>query len=99
MAIDSAVPNYKVKTFALPLGAWPKNRPLAWKGSWTDPKTGKVVSYSYETVLEVEGGPVPSPFDPTFDKTKLTRRIVSGNALEKTLDQLDSSKTRFVWQP
>jgi len=97
MAIDSAVPGYKIRTFALPLGAWPKNRPLAWKGSWTDPKTGVTHTYVNETVLEVEGGPVPSPFDPKFDKTKLTRRIVSGMALEKTLDQLESSKTRFVW--
>ena len=97
MAIDSAVPGYKIRTFALPLGAWPKNRALAWKGSWTDPKTGVTHSYVNETVLEVEGGPVPSPFDPKFDKTKLTRRIVSGMALEKTLDQLESSKTRFVW--
>src|ERR1051325_2252858 len=99
MAIDSAVPGYKTRTFALPLGAWPNNRPLAWKGSWTNPKTGKTYSYNYETVLEVEGGPVRSPFDPEFDKTKLTRRIVSGNTLEKTLDQLETSKTRFVRQP
>ena len=39
MAIDSAVPGYKVRSFALPYGIWPKNRPLAWQGSWTDPKT------------------------------------------------------------
>lgn len=97
IAIDSAVPGYKVRTFALPLGVWPKNRALAWRGSWTNPKSGKTVTYSYETVLEVEGGPVPSPFDPKFDKTKLTRRIVSGNSLERTLDQLESAKTRFVW--
>jgi hypothetical protein len=97
LAIDSAVPGYKIRTFALPLGVWPKNRPLAYKGSWTDPKTGKTYSYNNETVLEVEGGPVPSPFDPKFDKSRLTRRIVSGNALERTLDQLESSKSRFVW--
>jgi len=97
LAIDSAVPGYKVRTFALPQGLWPKNRALAWRGSWTDPKSGQTVSYNNETVLEVEGGPVRSPFDPQFDKTKLTRRIVFGNSLEKTLDQLDASKTRFVW--
>ena len=32
MAIDSAVPGYKVRTFALPLGIWPKNRALAKRG-------------------------------------------------------------------
>ena len=41
MGIDSAVAGYKVRTFALPYGIWPKNRPLAWQGSWKDPKTGK----------------------------------------------------------
>jgi len=97
MAIDSAVPGYKIRTFALPQGLWPKNRALAWQGSWTDRKTGKTISYSNETVLEVSGGPVRSPFDPQFDKTKLTRLIVSGMELERALDRLDASKTRFVW--
>jgi peptidoglycan/xylan/chitin deacetylase (PgdA/CDA1 family) len=97
MAIDSAVPNYKIRTFALPQGLWPKNRELAWRGSWTDPKSGKAVSYDNETVLEVAGGPVHSPFDPAFDKRKLTRFIVYDNELEKLLARLDSTKTRFVW--
>jgi hypothetical protein len=97
MAIDSAVPGYKIRTFALPQGLWPKNRALAWRGSWTDPKSGKTVSYSNETVLEVSGGPVHSPFDPAFDKTKLTRLIAFDGELERALDHLDQTKTRFVW--
>jgi hypothetical protein len=55
------------------------------------------VTYFYDTVLEVAGGPVRSPFDPAFDKRKLTRFIVYDNALEKLLNRLDSTKTRFVW--
>ena len=97
LAIDSVVPGYKVRTFALPQGLWPKNRALAWKGSWTDPKSGKTTTYDYDTVLEVSGGPNRSPFDPQFDRTKLNRVIVFGNELEKTLDRLDRTKTRFVW--
>lgn len=99
IAIDSAVPGYRIRTFALPLGVWPKNRALAWRGSWTNPKTGTTTTYSYETVLEVSGGPVRSPFDPQFDKTRLTRFIVTGNALDKLLDQLDKPGpgARFVW--
>jgi polysaccharide deacetylase len=97
MAIDSAVPNYKIRTFSLPQGLWPKNHELAWRGSWTDPKSRKTVSYDNETVLEVAGGPVRSPFDPAFDKRKLTRFIVYDNELEKLLARLDSTKTRFVW--
>jgi peptidoglycan/xylan/chitin deacetylase (PgdA/CDA1 family) len=97
LAIDSVVPGYRVRTFALPLGKWPQNRELAWRGSWTGPRGKRTVSYSYDTVLEVAGGPVRSPFDPAFDKRSLTRVIVFGNALEKLLNRLDSTKSRFVW--
>ena len=96
LAIDSVVPGIKVKTFALPQGLWPKNRALAWKGSWT-PKGGKTVTYDYATVLEVAGGPARSPFDPQFDARKLPRVIAYGNEVQKTLDHLDRTKTRFVW--
>jgi Polysaccharide deacetylase len=97
LAIDSVVPGYKVRTFALPQGLWPQNRALAWKGSWTDPRNGKTISYDYETVLEVAGGPNRSPYDAQFDKSKLKRVIVFGNELESTLNRLDANKTRFVW--
>ena len=42
--IDSAVPGYKVRSFALPYGIWPKNRALASSGSWRDPKSGKTIA-------------------------------------------------------
>jgi hypothetical protein len=89
MAIDSAVPGYKVRTFALPLGMWPKNRPLAWGGSWTDPKSGRTVRYAYDAVLEVSGNPNESPYDPKFDPHSVNRQIMFKNALESTLNQLD----------
>ena len=97
VAIDSAVPGYRVRTFAFPQGLWPKNKALAWRGSWTDPKSGTTTTYNHDTVLEVAGGPVRSPFDPEFDPKRLTRVIVYGKELEKVLDQLESSKTRFIW--
>jgi hypothetical protein len=89
LAIDSAVPGYKVRTFALPLGVWPKNRELAKRGAWTDPKTGKTVRYSYDAVLEVAGGPTRSPYDPQFNPHSMTRIEVFGDELEKVLDRLD----------
>jgi peptidoglycan/xylan/chitin deacetylase (PgdA/CDA1 family) len=95
LAIDSAVPGYKVRTFALPQGLWPKNRELAWRGSWTDPKSGKAISYENETVLEVLGGPVPNPFDATFEHRRLTRFIVSRGNLKPLLDKLEATGTRF----
>ena len=100
MGIDSAVPGYKVRTFALPLGRWPKNRSLAWKGSWTDPKSKRAVTYEYDAVLEVAGGPSRSPYDPRFNPRGVKRMIVYGNELEKMVDRLDKAKdsteARFV---
>jgi hypothetical protein len=96
MAIDSAVPGYNVRTFALPLGVWPKNRALAKSGSWTDPKTGKVVRYDNEAILEVAGGPTESPHDPKFNPLSIKRIEVFGNQLEQVLDRLDKNKSRYV---
>jgi len=96
MAIDSAVPGYKVRTMALPYGIWPKNRQLAWEGTWTDPKTKQTHTYKFDAVLEVAGGPTKSPYDPAFNPHSITRVQAVGNDIHKTLDQLDASKSRFV---
>jgi hypothetical protein len=96
MGIDSAVPGYKLRTMALPYGIWPKNRPLAWQGSWTDPKTGKTHSYKFDAVLEVAGGPTRSPYDPQFNPKSVNRIEAIGDDIVKTLTRLDQSKTRFV---
>lgn len=96
MAIDSAVPGYNVRTFALPLGMWPKNRALAKAGSWTDPKTGKAFRYDNEAILEVAGGPTESPHDPKFNPLSIKRIEVFGNQLENVLDRLDKNASRYV---
>jgi peptidoglycan/xylan/chitin deacetylase (PgdA/CDA1 family) len=96
MAIDSAVPGYRVRTFALPLGVWPKNRDLARAGSWKDPRSGRTVSYRFDAILLVAGNPVRSPRDSAFDGTRLERIQVVEGALERVLDQLDKSGNRYV---
>jgi hypothetical protein len=96
MGIDSAVPGYKVRTLALPYGLWPRNRELAWQGSWTDPKTGKAHPYKFDAVLEVSGGPTQSPNDPAFNPHSIKRIEAIGDDIKKTLDRLDQTKTRFV---
>jgi hypothetical protein len=97
MAIDSAVPGYKVRTFALPLGMWPKNRELAHRGSWTDPKSKKVVKYDNDAILEVAGGATRSPFDPKFDPLRMTRvQVIGDNGLARELDALEKSGNRYV---
>jgi peptidoglycan/xylan/chitin deacetylase (PgdA/CDA1 family) len=70
--------SYEVVTFALPLGMWPKNRQLAWKGSYRDGR-----SYENQAILEVSGGPNPSPYSTEFDPRSINRFIVAPNALER----------------
>ena len=98
MAIDSAVPGYRVRTMALPLGMWPKNKPLAWQGSWTDAKSGRTIQYRFDAVLEVSGNPNANPYLPGFDPHHIHRQIMSGNALEATLNRLDKPgpNSRYV---
>jgi hypothetical protein len=96
MAIDSAVPGYRVRTFALPLGIWPKNRVLATSGSWHDPKSGRDVPYKFDAILEVTGPPAPSPYTAQFRPYSLPRIQMIDSDLERLLDKLDANGQRFV---
>jgi peptidoglycan/xylan/chitin deacetylase (PgdA/CDA1 family) len=96
LAVDSASPGYRIRSFALPLGVWPKNRELARRGSWTDPSTGRRIEYRHDVVLRVAGGPARSPHDPEFDPLALPRVQVQGDEPRQTLDRLDRSETRYV---
>ena len=90
MAIDSAVPGYHIRGFALPYGLWPKNRALAFSGSWYDKKGKREVKYHNEAVFEVAGGPARSPFDPMFNPQSMSRvQSQGGTTLKPVLDQLD----------
>lgn len=96
MAIDSAVPGYRVRTFALPLGMWPQNRELAKRGSWRDPK-GRTVTYSHDAILEVTGGPSRSPFDPQFNPHSIPRvQVIGDSAVVRTLNALEKQGQRYV---
>jgi Polysaccharide deacetylase len=96
LAIDSAVPGYKIRSMALPQGLWPKNRALASKGSWTDPKSGKTVNYSWPVVFEVAGGPMRSPYDPAFNPGSTPRIQVIGNAIESMIAKLESTGNAYI---
>lgn len=96
LAIDSAVSGYRVRSFALPLGIWPKNKALAKSGSWTDPKTGRTVQYDFDAIFEVWGAPVPSPYSTAFNPLSIQRVRVTGNALTNVLDRLDRDNDRYV---
>jgi peptidoglycan/xylan/chitin deacetylase (PgdA/CDA1 family) len=94
LAIDSAVTGYRVRTFALPLGLWPKNRQLARAGRWTDPKGGRVTDYRFDAILEVTGAFGGTPYGPGFNPLSIPRFQVIGDNLKGLLDTVE--KARFV---
>jgi len=96
LAVDSAVPGYRIRSMALPQGLWPKNRALASRGSWTNPKDGKTTSYNYEVVFEVAGGPMRSPYDPAFNGLSTPRVQVIGNVIEQTIDKLEKAGNLYI---
>jgi hypothetical protein len=65
--ITDAVPDAQVRSFALPLGAWPTPRKLAWQGSWGG------IDYRMRGVYEVGAEPSQSPFAKAFDDHAIPR--------------------------
>jgi len=65
--IQRHVPDYKIRALALPHGVYPKDVSWALSGSV------KGVTYSHDAILQVSGGPAPSPFARAFDPLRLPR--------------------------
>ena len=86
----------ELSTLARPYGIWPKNRPLAWQGSWTDPKTKQTHGYKFDAVLEVSGGPTRSPYDAQFNPKSITRIEAINDDIVKALTKLQQTNTRMV---
>ena len=65
--ITNAVPAARVRTVALPLGAWPTPRSIAWRGTWHGQ------SYAHDGVFLVGAEPAKSPFARGFDRHAIPR--------------------------
>ncbi len=65
--IHRHVPDYRIRTLALPHGVYPKDVSWALKGA------AKGATYSHDAILMVAGGAAPSPFSRTFDPVRLPR--------------------------
>jgi peptidoglycan/xylan/chitin deacetylase (PgdA/CDA1 family) len=65
--IQRHVPDYRLRTLALPHGVYPRNVAWALRGE------AKGVAYRHDAILMVAGGAAPSPFARTFDPTRLPR--------------------------
>lgn len=65
--IHRHVPGYRLRTLALPMGAYPRDPAWAIRGSVDG------VSYQHDAILMVSGGAAPSPFSRRFDPYRLPR--------------------------
>jgi hypothetical protein len=84
--------DYDIVTFALPLGMWPRNKSLAWAGTYRNGKR-----YENKVVLEVSGGPSVTPWDTRWDPHSVDRFIVAPGALEAQLRRWEQDPTnRYI---
>lgn len=65
--IQSYIPGYQARSFALPYGIHPKNRILARQGEYQG------VKYNHNAVMLVGSGPVPSPYSTEFNAYRMER--------------------------
>jgi hypothetical protein len=65
--ITDAIPGDHVIDMALPLGAWPNPKSLAWRGSWNG------IHYRIKGVFEVGAEPSKSPYSTAFDEHAIPR--------------------------
>lgn len=65
--IHRHVPDYRIRTLALPHGVYPQDVTWALKGS------AKGTTYQHDAILMVAGGAAPSPFSRGFDPVRLPR--------------------------
>ena len=65
--VQRHVPDYQLRTLALPHGVYPKDL------NWVTQGTAKGTTYHNEAILMVAGGATPSPFSRNFDPLHIPR--------------------------
>jgi Polysaccharide deacetylase len=65
--VQRHVPQYRLRTLALPHGVYPRDV------AWALGGTAKGTTYKHEAILMVAGGAAPSPFAKVFDAVRLPR--------------------------
>jgi peptidoglycan/xylan/chitin deacetylase (PgdA/CDA1 family) len=89
--IQRYVPDYRIRTIALPHGVYPRDVSWALRGQ------AKGTSYEHDAILMVAGGAAPSPFSRGFDRTRLPRIQALERDLTAWLDWFDKHPDdRFV---
>jgi polysaccharide deacetylase len=89
--IQRYVPDYRIRTIALPHGVYPRDVSWALRGE------AKGTTYAHDAILMVAGGAAPSPFSRGFDRTRLPRIQALERDLSAWLDWFDKHPNeRFV---
>ena len=89
--VQKHVPDYKLRSLALPHGVYPKQVDWAVTGS------AKGTTYRHEAILMVAGGAAPSPFASRFDPVRLPRIQAVERDLKEWLIHFDKNpQDRFV---
>jgi len=85
------VPDYRIRTIALPHGVYPRDVGWALRGQ------AKGTAYEHDAILMVAGGAALSPFARDFDPTRLPRIQALERDLTTWLDWFDKHpRDRFV---
>ena len=89
--VQKHVPDYKLRTLALPHGVYPR------QVDWALGGTAKGTTYHHEAILMVAGGAAPSPFAAKFDPTRVPRIQALDRDLKEWLAHFDKNpQDRFV---
>jgi Polysaccharide deacetylase len=85
------VPDYPIRTLALPHGVYPKDL------TWAQSGTAKGTTYRTDAILMVAGGAAPSPFARSFDAMRIPRIQAVERDLGYWLTYFDKNPSeRFV---
>ena len=89
--VQRHVPEYKLRTLALPHGVYPKDV------SWALSGAAKGTSYRHDAILMVAGGAAPSPYSAKFDPVRLQRIQAVERDLKEGLSHFEKNPAdRFI---
>ena len=87
--IETLVPGYTVKTLSVPYGGFPFTLDFLKAGNWGG------YNYSYAGNVAAWGGPSVSPFDPTFERYKVSRLEISSTWMDHWLTYFEQNPQEY----